>query len=123
MLRRFILHILANAGALYFISVMLHGDFAITGGVLGYVVAALIFGVLNTLVKPLLKLLSLPLLLITAGLFSFVLNMLVIWLAKYALDILAFEGIGIHVEHIAAYFYAGLLLAVANFLIHWLTRK
>lgn len=123
MLRRFILHLLANAGALYFISLILHGDFAITGGMLGYLVAAFIFGVLNSMVKPLLKLLSLPLILITAGLFSFVLNMLVIWLAKYALEILAFEGIGIHVEHIAAYFYAGLLLAIANFLIHWLTRK
>ena len=123
MIRRFVLHILANAAALYFISLILHGDFAVTGGVLGYFVAALIFGILNSLVKPILKLLSLPLLLITAGLFSFVLNMIVIWLAKYALNVLAFEGIGIHVEHIAAYFYAGLLLAVANFFIHWLTRK
>ncbi len=123
MIRRFILHLLANAAALYFISVMLHGDFAITGGILGYIVAALIFGILNSLVKPILKLLSLPLLLITAGLFSFVLNMLVIWLAKYAMGVLAFEGIGIHVEHIAAYFYTGLLLAVANFFIHWLTQK
>lgn len=102
---------------------MLNGDFAITGGVTGYFLAALIFGTLNTLIKPLLKLLSLPLLLITAGLFTFVLNMLVVWLAKYVLDVLAFEGIGVHVEHIAAYFYAGLLLAVANFLIQWLTAK
>jgi len=102
---------------------MLHGDFAITGGVLGYFVAALIFGILNGLVKPILKILAFPLMLMTVGLFSFVLNMIVIWLAKYALGILAFEGIGIHVEHIAAYFYAGLLLAIANFFIHWLTRK
>lgn len=123
MLRRFVLHILANAGALYFISLILHGDFAITGGVLGYFVAALIFGLLNSLVKPILKILAFPLMLMTVGLFSFVLNMIVIWLAKYALNVLAFEGIGIYVEHIAAYFYAGLLLAVANFLIHWLTRK
>ena len=123
MIRRFVLHLLANAAALYFISVMLHGDFAITGGVLGYFVAALIFGLLNSLVKPILKILAFPLMLMTVGLFSFVLNMIVIWLAKYALNVLAFEGIGIHVEHIAAYFYAGLLLAVANFLIHWLTRK
>lgn len=123
MLRRFILHLLANAGALYFISLILHGDFAITGGVLGYFVAALIFGILNSLVKPILKILAFPLMLMTVGLFSFVLNMIVIWLAKYALNVLAFEGIGIHVEHIAAYFYAGLLLAIANFLILWLTRK
>lgn len=114
---------MANAAALYFISMLLNGDFAVTGGVAGYFLAAFIFGSLNTLIKPLLKLLSLPLLLITAGLFTFVLNMLVVWLAKYVLDVLAFEGISVHVAHIAAYFYAGLLLAVANFLIQWLTAK
>lgn len=123
MIRRFLLHLLANAGALYFVSAILNGDFAVTGGLKGYLIAALIFGVLNTLIKPILKILSFPLILITVGLFSLVLNMLMIWLAEYALDILNFQGVGIVVEHIAAYFYAGLLLAVANFFIHWLTQK
>jgi len=122
-IKRFVLHLLANAAALYFISMILNGDFAITGGVQGYFIAALIFGTLNSLVKPLLKILSLPIMLVTAGFFSLVLNMIMVWLAKYALDILAFDGIGVHVEHIAAYFYAGLLLAIANFLIHWLAKK
>ncbi|MDH5596822.1 MAG: phage holin family protein [Candidatus Peregrinibacteria bacterium] len=123
MIKRFVLHIIANAAALYFISVLLNGDFAVTGGIPGYLVAALIFGILNTLVKPILKILAFPLMLITVGLFSFVLNMIVVWLAKYTLDVLAFQGIAVHVEHIAAYFYAGLLLAIANMLIHWLTSK
>jgi len=122
-IRRFVLHILANAAALYFISEMLNGDFAVMGGAKGYLIAAVIFGVLNTLVKPVLKLLSFPLMLITVGLFSLVLNMLIIWLAEYALEVLDFQNVGIYVAHIPAYFYAGLLLAVANFLIHWLTRK
>lgn len=123
MIKRFILHILANAAALYFISIMLNGDFAIIGGVKGYLIAALIFGVLNTMVKPILKILSFPLMLMTVGLFTLVLNMLIIWLAEYALDVLAFEGVGIYIAHIAAYFYAGLLLAMANLLIHWLLKK
>ena len=38
------------------------------------VVTALIFGVINSFIKPLLKLLSLPLRLMTFGLFSFVIN-------------------------------------------------
>ncbi len=123
MIKRFVLHILATAAALYFISMILNGDFAIMGGATGYLFAAFIFGLLNSLVKPLLKLLSLPIMLITAGLFTFVLNMLIVWLVKYVLDVLAFEGISMHVEHIAAYFYAGLLISIANFLIHWLTSK
>jgi putative membrane protein len=38
------------------------------------VVTALIFGVINTFIKPILKLLSLPFRLMTFGLFSFVIN-------------------------------------------------
>jgi len=122
-IRRFLLHLVANAAALYFISIMLNGDFVITGGLTGYFLAALIFGFINSLVKPLLKILSFPLILITAGLFTFVINMLVVWLIKYALDILLFEGINVHFEHIAAYFYVGLLMSIANVLIQWLTKK
>lgn len=123
MIKRFILHLLANAAALYFTSLVLHGDFIVAGGLKGYLIAALIFGVLNFLVKPILKILSFPLILITVGLFSLVLNMLIVWLLEYSLDVLNFQGVGIVVEHIAAYFYAGLLLAVANMFIHWLIKK
>ena len=123
MIRRILLHLVATAIALYFISMLLNGDFNVTGGILGYLSAAFIIGTLNSLIKPILKILALPLILLTAGLFTFVLNMLVIWLAKYSLDILAFEGIAIHMEHIAAYFYVGLLVSVANFFIQWLTQK
>lgn len=123
MIRRFILHLLANAAALYFISLMLNGDFAVTGGVYGYLIAAFIFGFLNTLVKPILKILAFPLILATIGLFSLLLNVVVVWLAKYALDVLAFENVSIAVAHIPAFFYAGFLLAIANLFIGWLTDK
>lgn len=123
MIRRLLLHLIGNAAALYFISIYLHGDFFVTGGVQGYFIAALIFGLINTLVKPILKLLSLPLMLMTMGLFSLVLNVLILWLVKYVLEVLAFQGVSIYVAHLPAFFYAGLLLAVANFFIGWLTEK
>lgn len=43
--------------------------------------AALVLGLLNTLVKPLLILLTLPITIVTMGLFLLVLNALVFWLA------------------------------------------
>ncbi|MCD8503904.1 MAG: phage holin family protein [Burkholderiaceae bacterium] len=43
--------------------------------------AALVLGLLNTLVKPLLILLTLPITIVTLGLFLLVLNALVFWLA------------------------------------------
>lgn len=44
------------------------------GPLTGLVVVALIFGVVNALVKPIVKLLALPIRLMTLGLFTFVIN-------------------------------------------------
>ena len=122
-LRRIVAHIVANALALYFIEQILKGDFAVTGGVKGYLIAALIFGLLNSVVKPVLKLLSLPFMLITVGLFTFVINMFLVWFAKYSLDILAFEGVSIVIAGFFTYLLAGFLIALMNMLISWLLKK
>jgi putative membrane protein len=123
MIRRLVLHLLANAAAFYFISLILNGDFGVTGGVKGYFIAACVFGLLNSLVKPILKLLALPFMIMTLGLFTIVLNIVVLWLVKYVLNVLAFQGVGVHTAHIAAFFYAGLLIGVANLIISWLIRR
>lgn len=49
-------------------------------------VAALVLGLLNTLVRPVLVLLTFPVTLITLGLFLFVINAGMFWLASYVLD-------------------------------------
>ena len=124
MLKRFLAHILVSAAALFFISELLHGDFAITGGIKGYLIAAVAFGILNGFIKPILKVLSLPFMLMTAGLFSLVINIFVVWFAEYALDVLEFEGVSIVIEGgPAIYLYAGLLIALLNMIISWLFKK
>jgi putative membrane protein len=49
-------------------------------------VAALVLGLLNTLVRPVLVLLTLPVTLLTLGLFLFVINALMFWVAAWMLD-------------------------------------
>ncbi len=49
-------------------------------------IAALVIGLLNTLVRPILVLLTLPVTLITLGLFLFVINALMFWAAASVLD-------------------------------------
>ncbi len=56
----------------------------------GLMFVAVVFGVLNAFVRPVLKLLSFPLVILTLGLFIFVLNAFMLWLtaaASKALDI------------------------------------
>ena len=55
-------------------------------------VAALVLGLLNTLVRPVLILLTLPVTLITLGLFLFVINALMFWAAAWVLEGLEVTG-------------------------------
>jgi len=55
-------------------------------------IAALVLGLFNTLVRPLLVLLTLPVTLLTLGLFLFVINALMFWAAAQVLDGFAVNG-------------------------------
>ena len=68
-----------NAVALLIVAYILPGiNVASFGAAL---IAALVLGLLNTLVKPVLVLLTLPITVVTLGLFLLVLNALVFWFA------------------------------------------
>jgi len=124
LIRRITGHILANAIALYFVGIILNGNFAITGGIKGYVIAAIIFGVLNAVVKPILKLLSLPFMIISLGLFTFIINTFLVWFAKYALGVLNFKGVAIIIQGgFFTYLLVGFLFALLNMIIGWLLKK
>lgn len=68
-----------NAVALLAVAYVLPG--IVIGSFWSAMLAALVLGLLNTLVKPLLILLTLPITIVTLGLFLLVLNALVFWLA------------------------------------------
>ncbi|MFG6467281.1 phage holin family protein [Roseateles sp. BYS87W] len=55
-------------------------------------IAALVLGLLNTLLRPLLVLLTLPVTVLSLGLFLFVINALMFWMAASLLDGLAVTG-------------------------------
>jgi putative membrane protein len=55
-------------------------------GFMTALIAALVIGLLNIIIKPILFVLTLPVSIITLGLFTFVLNGLMFWLAAKFLD-------------------------------------
>ena len=86
---RFLLRILVNAAALWVASQLLPGIRA--GGPGSFLAVAVVFGVVNAFVRPLLKLLSCPIIFLTLGLFTLVINalmlMLTAWVgAKFGID-------------------------------------
>ena len=86
-MRGFILGTLATALAFAVMTFLLKPNIAYEGEIFpGLIILALIAGVVNGLVKPIVNLLSLPIRLATLGLFSFVINaamlVLVAWLSS-----------------------------------------
>jgi putative membrane protein len=75
---------------------------------------ALVFGVLNVAVRPILILLTLPLFIVTLGLFTFVLNALMLWLTGRASDAL---GLGFHVAGFVAAFVGALVVTIVSFML------
>ena len=77
-------------------------------------VVALVFGVLNVSVRPILTLLALPLLIVTLGLFTFVLNALMLWLTSVISGAL---GVGFRVNGFRAAFLGALVVSVVSFML------
>ena len=73
-------------------------------------IAALVLGLFNTLVRPLLVLLTLPVTLLTLGLFLFVINALMFWSAASVLE-------GFHVISFTAALIGSLLYSLCGMVI------
>lgn len=82
---RFILSVLATAVAFWIVSSILPDMLGYDGDFWGLIVLALIFGVINGIIGPIVKLLALPITVVTLGLFGIVINavllIVVAWIA------------------------------------------
>lgn len=74
----FLLRFVAVALAVY-LTVNLVPGIALAGGWMTLLIVAAVWSVIITVVKPVLSILSLPITIITLGLFNFVLNALLFW--------------------------------------------
>ncbi len=77
-------------------------------------VATLVLGLLNAFLRPLLMLLSLPLLVVTLGLFTLVINALLLYLVGQIIQ-------GFYVDSFSAAFWGGLVISVVSLLLNSLT--
>ena len=108
-----LLRLLINAAALWSATRLVPG-ISFDGDWRLLFVVALVFGVINISVRPVLMLLTLPFLIVTLGLFTFVLNGLMLWLTSVISDAL---GLGFHVSGFAAAFVGALVVTVVSFVL------
>ncbi|MFI9065054.1 phage holin family protein [Streptomyces sp. NPDC053429] len=117
----FVVKTLANAAALAVAIWLVAGITLDEGGdstgtrVLTLILVALVFGLVNFIVKPVVKLLSLPLFILTLGLFTLVVNALMLlltsWLAKQF-------DLSFHVEGFWTAIIGGLIISVVSWAVN-----
>ncbi len=84
----FVLRVLINGVALWFAQILLSGMSIVgagsTGGKVGVILlVALVFGIVNAIVKPIVQVVSIPLYILTLGLFTLVVNALMLMLTAW----------------------------------------
>src|SRR5215475_13862011 len=90
----FLVRILVNAAALWAATRLVSGV-TYDGGWAPFLGVAIVFGVVNAVIRPLTKLLTFPLIIVTLGIFALVVNGLMLWLTSALSGAL---GLGFHVR-------------------------
>jgi putative membrane protein len=89
-----------------------------SSGVLTFAAMAVILGLVNALVRPLLKLLSCPLIILTLGFFVLIINGITLWIAS-GIAVRWFH-VGFYVDSYAAAFFGALIVSMVSVLLNTL---
>jgi len=111
---RFIVRILGNSLALYAAYWIVPG-FVFSGGIKEYAMAGAVLGLLNMIVKPVIKFISFPVIILTLGLFTIVINALLLWLVDYIFDFVA-------ISDIVNLVWATIVISIVNMIISAITK-
>ncbi|MEV0480586.1 phage holin family protein [Streptomyces sp. NPDC050508] len=114
-MKNFLVKTIANAGALA-VAVWLLDKITLTGDstfkkVWTLILVALVFGLVNFLVKPIVKVLTFPLFILTLGLITLVVNALMLMLTSWLADKL---DLSFHVEGFWTAVLGGLIISVVS---------
>lgn len=116
-MNRFVIRILITAGALW-VAVELVDGISHTGSLWALAGVALVFGVVNAILKPILTVLTCPLIVLTLGLFTFVVNAVLLMVTASLSEAL---GLGFTVEGFWPAFWGGLIVGLTSTVLGVLT--
>ena len=103
---RFIIQIFVNALGIFLADYLIAG-IVFQGDILTLIIAGLLLGLINFFVRPILKLISAPLILLSLGFFTIIINMGLPWLLEYFITELTITGIW-------SYFWGVLIISLIN---------
>lgn len=110
-LRKLLLRWLVNALALFAAAQVVPGIEIDGNGWVVYAVVAIIFGLINALIRPLLKMLTCPLITLTLGLFTLVINALMLLLTSWIGTVIGYR---FYIDGFWPAFWGGLVVSVVS---------
>jgi putative membrane protein len=113
-MERFIFRLVVNGFALFAAVYLVPGLNLQNESPVSYIVLALIFGVVNALVKPILKLLTCPIILLTLGLFTIIINVAVVYITAW---LGGQFGFGLSVPDFWTGLFGALVISVVSFVL------
>jgi putative membrane protein len=113
----FLLRLLINALALW-VAIQLIDGIDHRGSLWSLLFVAMVFGALNASIRPVLKLLSLPVIVLTLGLFIFVINALMLMMTGWVSGVL---NLGFYVAGFWDAFFGGLIISVVSLVLSLFT--
>jgi putative membrane protein len=114
----FLIRLLVNAAALWVATRIVPGV-TFTGGALPMLGVALVFGVMNAILWPMAMVLTFPIVIVTLGLFTFVINGVMLWLTSSLSGAL---GLEFHVRGFWSAFWGALVVSVVSWALSMLIR-
>ena len=121
---RFLLRVLASAAALAVATAVVPGIELTTGSVTSKVLTllgvALIFGVINAFLKPIIKIVGCLFYILTLGLIALVVNALLLWLTSWLAGKLNLPW---HITGFWPAFWGGLIVSIVTWLLSILIRE
>src|SRR5882724_7332244 len=115
---RFLTRLLVNAAALWVATRVVTGV-TYNGGWLPFLGVAVVFGVVNAFIRPVTKLLTFPIIILTLGIFSLVVNGLMLWLTS---SLSVGLGLGFHVRGFSAAFWGAIVVSLVSTILSLLVR-
>lgn len=115
MLLRFLVNAAAIAVATWWVPGITLREGPVENKVVALLAVAVIFGLVNSVLKPIFTLFSTPLILVTLGLFLLIINALLLLLTSW---VAGQFGLGWHVDGLASAFWGALIVSVVSFILN-----
>lgn len=113
----FVLRIMINALSIA-VAVKIVDGLTFTGEWWKMIIIGAVFGIINTLIKPLVTLFAFPLIILTLGLFTLIVNALMLLITVKLSDPL---NLGIQMNGFWSAFWGAVMISIVSIILSWLT--